>query len=73
MAQEGCPNGGRDMKKAMLVIRFAAGGAILSVSLVSIAASVFGYDPSVVRDIVAALGGGVLTAGIFAKAVGLFA
>jgi len=64
---------GDDMKKAMLVARFALAGAILSVSLVSLGASLFGYDSSFIRDIIAALGGGVVTAGVFAKAVGLLA
>lgn len=61
------------MKKALLVARLSLAGAIFSVSLVSIGASVLGYDASFVRDVVSAFGGGALTATIIAKSIGLLA
>lgn len=73
MNQERISQRGLVMKKVSLVIRLSLAGAILSVSLVSLGASLFGYDSSVIRDVVAAFGGGAVTAGIIAKTIGLLA
>lgn len=61
------------MKRYLTIARLSLAGAILAVSVVNVVASIAGFDASITRDIVAAFGGSVVTAGVLAKMVGLLA